>query len=97
MRLCNVKQTNLNSNLAQMVLFSDLARPGLGNVLDSVKAASILKSSHPILARLAAKRKRMNAAFSGMPLILYGDCSKYFWERSSMAPALFTLPPDART
>ena len=74
MRLCNVKQTNLNSNLAQMVLFSDLPRPGLGNVLDSVKAASILKSSHPILARLAAKRKRMmNAAFSGMPLILYGD------------------------
>ena len=49
-----------------MVLFSDLPRPGLGNVLDGVKAASILQYSVPVLARLAAKNKRIN---DGMSLI----------------------------
>ena len=47
-----------------MVLFSDLPRPGLGNVLDGVKAASILQYSVPVLARLAAKKRWINDGVS---------------------------------
>ena len=51
-------------HLAQMVLFSNFSWPGLSNVLNGMKAASIFQSSNPILARLAAKRKRINDVVS---------------------------------